>query len=58
MIQSIIICRHGKHGFSASLRFKDSRHDIDISANNKYSLYKNIDYIVNRELKNEDNIAN
>lgn len=49
MIKSIIICKHDNNGYSASLRFDDKRKDIDISANNKYSIYKNIDYIVYRE---------
>ena len=53
MIKSIIICKHGNKGFSASLRFDDKRNDIELSANNKYSLYKNIDYIVLRAVSSE-----
>ena len=59
MIKSIIVCKHGNLGFSASLRFDDSKNDKELSANNKYSLYKNIDYIVRQDskrVKNEDKL--
>lgn len=46
MIDSIIICKHGTKGYSASLRFKDKSLDIDISAGNKYNIYKKIDDIM------------
>ena len=60
MLESIIICKHGNLGYTASLRFKDKSYDKDISANNKYSLYKTIEYIVrgvdesNRQHKQRD----
>ncbi len=41
---SVIICKHGKLGYTASLRFDDRRKDVDISSVNKFSLYKTIEY--------------
>jgi len=49
-VVDIIICKHGNKGFTASLRFNDKKHDIDISSTNKYSLYKTIEYIVKERL--------
>lgn len=51
MIDSIIICNHNNLGYSASLRFSDSRKNIDISASDKYGIYRKIDFI----LKGENN---
>lgn len=48
MIESIIICKHGKFGYSASLRFSDKSLDVDISADDKRSLNRTIDYIVRK----------
>lgn len=48
MIESIIICRHGKLGYSASLRFSDSSFDQDISADNKKTLHNTINYLVRK----------
>ena len=48
MIESIIICKHGKLGFTASLRFKDRSFDADISSNSKESLYRTIEYLVRK----------
>lgn len=53
MIESIIICRHGKLGYSASLRFKDQSLDTDISSGNKESLYKTIEFLVRKAKKND-----
>lgn len=52
MIESIVIVKHGKLGYSASLRFSDSSKDVDISADNKKSIYKTIDYLVRKAGKN------
>ena len=54
MIKSIIICKHGKFGYSASLRFEDNRNDKDISSTNKYNLYRTIEYTVENEKKHEN----
>lgn len=51
MIESIIICQHGKLGFTASLRFSDNTLDQDISSNSHESLYKTIEYIVRKTKK-------
>lgn len=51
MIESVVICRHGKLGYSASLRFKDKSLDVDISANDKRSLNKTIDYLLRKAVK-------
>ncbi len=45
---SIIICKHGDFGYTASLRFNDTSKNKDISSTNKYNLYKQIDYIMKR----------
>lgn len=52
MIESIVILKHGKLGYSASLRFTDSSLDVDISANDKRSIYKTIDYLVRKAKRN------
>ncbi len=54
MIQSVVICRHGKLGYSASLRFDDKNLDVDISANDKRSLNRTIDYLVRKAGKSSD----
>lgn len=51
MIKSVIVCTHGKLGYSASLRFDNSELNVDISASNKESLYRTIEYIVRKEKK-------
>ena len=52
MIDSIVILKHGKLGYTASLRFKDKTKDVDISASNKKSIYKTIDYLVRKAGRN------
>ena len=54
MIESIVICRHDNLGYTASLRFSDKSHYVDISSNDKRSLNRKIDYIVMKELKTND----
>lgn len=46
MLESVIICKHGKYGYTASIRFTDKSKDKEISSTNKYSLYETINYIV------------
>ena len=58
MIKSIVICQHGKLGYTASLRFEDSSRDIDISSSNHYGIYRSIDSIVERDMKSENNTKN
>ena len=45
-VESIIICKHGNLGYSASLRFKDKTKNVDISHNNKNKLYGMINFLV------------
>lgn len=45
-VESIVIMKHGKLGYSASLRFEDSSRDCDISHTDKNKLYKMINYTV------------
>lgn len=45
-LDSIIICKHGNLGYTASLRFKDKTKDAEISHVNKNKLYGMINYIV------------
>lgn len=47
-VESIIICKHGNLGYSASLRFKDKTKNVDISHNNKNKLYGMINYTVRK----------
>lgn len=46
MIESIIICKHGKLGYTASLRFEDAKLDCELSNTNKNKLYSMIEYKV------------
>ena len=52
MIESIIICKHGNLGYSASLRFKNKALNAEISSNSKEGIYKTIDYLVRKAKKN------
>mgnify|MGYP001407080550 CR=1 FL=1 len=48
MIDSIIITKHGNHGYVASLRFKDSTMDEDVSHPDREGIYKTISYILHK----------
>lgn len=48
-VESIIVCKHGNLGYSASLRFSDSARDCELSHNDKVKLYKMINYIVRKK---------
>lgn len=45
-IKSIIICKHGALGYSASLRFADSTNDQELAHINKERLHSMINYAV------------
>ena len=47
-VKSIVICKSGKLGYVASLRFDDRTHDCDIAHTDKNKLYKMINYTVRR----------
>lgn len=51
MIESIIICKHGNLGYSASLRFKNKDFNAEISSNSHEGIYKTIDYLVRKAKK-------
>lgn len=46
MIQSIVITKHGSHGYVASLRFKDKSLDEDVSHTTRQGIYKTITYLM------------
>ena len=48
MIKSIVITKHGEHGYVASLRFKDSSMDEDVSHPSHDGIYKTISYILHK----------
>lgn len=47
-VKSIVICKNGNLGYTASLRFEDSTRDCDIAHTDKKKLYKMINYTVRR----------
>ena len=46
MLQSIVITKHGNHGYVASLRFKDKSLDEDVSHPTRQGIYKTITYLM------------
>ena len=45
-VESIVICKHGNLGYTASLRFNDSTKDCELAHTDKNKLYKMINYTV------------
>jgi hypothetical protein len=45
-VESIVICKNGNLGYTASLRFTDSSRDCEIAHTDKNKLYKMITYTV------------
>ena len=45
-VESIVICKHGNLGYTASLRFKDSSKDCELAHTDKRKLYSMINYVV------------
>ena len=45
-IESIIICKHGNLGYSASLRFTDNANDCELAHTDKKKLYSMINYAI------------
>lgn len=45
-IESVVICKHGNLGYTASLRFNDSTKDCELAHTDKNKLYKMINYTV------------
>lgn len=48
MIQSIVITKHGNHGYVASLRFSDSSWDEDVSHPTHDGIYSTINYVLHK----------
>lgn len=46
MVESIIVCKHGNLGYSASLRFTDETLNVELSHEDREKLYKMITYTV------------
>lgn len=47
-VESVVICKHGNLGYTASLRFNDSTKDCELAHTDKNKLYKMINYTVRR----------
>lgn len=45
-VESIIICKHGNLGYSASLRFVDKTKNCELSHIDKNKLYSMVNYAV------------
>lgn len=51
VIESVIICKHGDLGYSASLRFKDKSNDCELAHTDKRKLYSMINYTIGRAME-------
>lgn len=47
-VESIVICQLPQ-GYTASLRFEDSRDDCDISANSRWFIFEQLDKLINED---------